>query len=676
MPQLENHLKIDKETTLSPNLTQLFSEKDLVYIGNCVWEGYEQDEFSRSAWRSRTQRAMDLALQLQEERTFPWPNASNVAFPLVTIAALQFHSRAYPAVVSGPEIVKCRVIGQDPEGVEAARAARIGAHMSYQALEGDASWEEQHDRLLINLPIVGCAFKKTYHSSLTSDNKSELVLAQDLVMDYYAKSVESCRRKTHIIPLYRNEMYSQMVLGVFQDYTEETWFQSTAKPLRRALDEREDARTGSSQPKSDPATPFTTLEQHCWLDLDGDGFDEPYVVTIESDTKKVLRIVARWDRIEDVQRTNDGRIYQIDATEYFTKYSLIPNPDGGIYDIGFGILLGPLNESVNTLINQLIDAGTMATTAGGFLSRGTKIRGGNYSFSPFEWKRVDSTGEDLSKGIFPLPVREPSNVLFQLLSLLINYTERISGSTDVMVGENVGQNTAKGTVDQLVEQGSKIYSAIFKRVWRSMKEEFKKAFRLNAIYLPTERIFGAAGLKVLREDYLTDPNRVVPACDPTLASDAQRTQQAIMLKQAAATTPGYNVEAVERRFLSAIQVDGVELLYPGPSKVPQGEDLKITLKKLDLEKAALELRQQQQQFVMSLMEQQRLNTAKILQLTADATKLMGEAETIEQGKQLALLNQALESVKAQDEAIRSRIELNLKAMEVKQNAQQQPAAAE
>ena len=162
MLNLESTLSINKATTKATNLTSFFTEKDLATIGDLVWKGFVQDEGSLHAWRQRTQSAMDLALQLQKERTFPWPNASNVAFPLVTIAALQFHSRAYPAVVAGPEIVKCRVIGQDPEGVETARARRIGAHMSYQALEGDASWEEQHDRLLINLPIVGCAFKKTF----------------------------------------------------------------------------------------------------------------------------------------------------------------------------------------------------------------------------------------------------------------------------------------------------------------------------------------------------------------------------------------------------------------------------------------------------------------------------------------------------------------------------------
>ena len=148
-------------------------------------------------------------------------------------------------------------------------------------------------------------------------------------------------------------------------------------------------------------------------------------------------VVARYTD-KDVERNKDDVILSIKAEQYFTKYPFIPSPDGGFYDLGFGVLLGPLNESINTIINQLVDAGTMANTAGGFLSKGIKIRGGNYNFQPLEWKHVESTGEDLNKGIVPLPVREPSQVLFTLLTTLVTYGERIIGATDIMVGENVG----------------------------------------------------------------------------------------------------------------------------------------------------------------------------------------------------------------------------------------------
>jgi chaperonin GroES len=665
--ELETRLSVDEATMKSPNLTGRFTAQDLSTIGAWVWDGYRQDLFSRSLWEKRMQAAMDLALQLQKSKSFPWPGASNVAFPLVTIAALQFHSRAYPAMVQGPEVVKYRVVGPDPTGEEKARALRIGEHMSYQVLEEDESWEEQHDRLSINLPIVGCAFKKTYHSS-SNGNKSELVLAQDLVMDYYAKSTEGCARKTHRVPLYRNEMYERMVLGTFADYTNEAWFYGDAKPLVGTNTAREDKRAGSTAPQTDQATPFTTLEQHCWYDFDQDGYAEPYVITIEAETKNVLRIVARWDRKEDVSRTAKGRIYNIRPTEYFTKYSFIPSPDGSIYDIGFGVLLGPLNESVNTLVNQLIDAGTMATTGGGFLGRGAKIRGGAYTFAPLEWKRVDSTGDDLRKNIFPLPVREPSAVLFQLLGMLVNYTERISGSTDIMVGENIGQNTPKGTADQLVEQGSKIYASIFKRVWRGMKEEFKKLYILNSIFLPDMVAFGAEGQQALREDYLASPSRLVPACDPNVTSDAARLQQAITIKQSAMQTPGYDTVAVEHNLLRAMHVDGVEALYPGPDKIPAGASEKMQIEQLRTQVKQAELQQEKQSFIITMMETQRKNSAEILELTAKAELELAQAGDVGAGQKIAAFQAMVSALKAHDDHIRGKIELMIADMQRKADA--------
>ena len=664
MLNLETTLPCNRATMESPNLTGKFPQADLDAIGSWVWEGYDRDEQSRSKWRARTQAAMDLALQVQKAKSFPWPNASNVAFPLVTIATLQFHSRAYPAIVQGTDVVKARVPGPDPSGELKQRALRISQHMSYQVLEEDASWEEQHDRLLINVPIVGCAFKKSYHSSRKGgSNRSELVLATDLVLDYYARSTDDCPRKTHIIPLFRNEMYEKMVIGLFQDYTDVEWFQGPARPMEGATRSAMDTRTGQSVPQADETTPFTTLEQHVWVDFDKDGYAEPYIITIEATTKHVLRIVARWERELDVHRTAGGKIYNIVATEYFTKYPFIPSPDGSIYDIGFGVLLGPLNESVNTLVNQLIDAGTMATTAGGFLGRGAKLRGGSYTFAPLEWKRVDATGDDLKKSIFPLPVREPSPVLFQLLGMLVNYTERISGSTDIMVGENIGQNTTKATADHLIEQGSKIFTAIFKRIWRAMKDEFKKLYILNAVYLPATVSFGAAGLKALREDYMGDPNSIAPSCDPNVTSDAARLQQAITVKQSAMSTPGYDLEQVERNLLQALKIEGVEILYPGPGKTGQLPNAKLQIEELRMQQKQAVLKQQQMEFLITMMEEQRLNTAKILEFEARAQKEMAEAQGVTQGHKIAAYEAAVGALKAHDDALRGRIELMMKSME-------------
>ena len=666
MFETKTQFTLDADAIASPNLCDRFSKEDLDSIGNHVHEGYIRDKRSRHKWERRTQAAMDLAMQVQKEKNFPWPGCSNVAFPLITIGALNFHSRAYPALISGTEVVKCRVIGEDPTGAKTKRAGRISVYMSWQVLEADKAWEEQKDRLLINLPIVGTVFTKSYWDAKRGYKVDETVLAQDLVLDYYAKSVESCSRKTHVIPFSRNDLHSNIKRKTFRDVSEEAWYNEPA-PLSTGTAEQAQTqnRQGVTPPaQSDEVTPYIGLEQHVDLDLDGDGYAEPYIITIEETSKCVLRIVTGFDRPEDVERNKAGEIIYIRRMEYFTKYSFIPSPDGGIYDSGFGVLLGPLNESVNTGINQLTDAGTMQTTKGGFLGKGAKIRGGVYTMSPFTWARVDSSGDDLRKNIVPFEPGEPSTVLFQLLSLLINYVERISGTTDPMVGENPGQNTPAETMRTMVQEGQRVYSAVFKRVWRSMKEEFKKGYILNGIFMPQRKSFGA-GQMALKEDFLGNPDEVVPAADPNITSDNMALIQAQAVKQAAMTTGGYDVEQVERRYLKALKVDNIDQIYPGPSKVPAPKDVKIQLQEMKNEQAALELQASQQEFVMTLMEERRMNDAAILKIQADIVLTQAEIEGDVQDRQVAILNASLGFAKQRNETITKQLDVLIKQLDVR-----------
>lgn len=662
MITLDTKLTLDRETIESPNLANRFTEVDLARLGGFVYDGYMRDKASRSKWETRMDAAMDLAMQVQKMKNFPWPNCSNVDFPLLTIAILQFHARAYPAIITGPELVKYKVIGSDPEGIQKNRAERVGMHMSWQLTEQDRDWESQHDRLLINLPVIGSNFKKSYRGD-ADYNESDLVMSRDLVLDYYASCVETCPRKTHVFPLFRNEIYERVKLKTFKDILEDAWYkQPTAIPTTtQGL--HADNRAGTTQPQPDEITPFQFLEQHVSFDFDQDGYAEPCVITIETTSKTVVRIVMRFEQEADIIRNSDQDVVRIKALEYFTGYIFLPSPDGSIYGLGFGILLGPLNESTNSLINQLVDAGTMSNAAGGFLGRGAKIRGGVYSFSPFGWQRVDSTGDDLKKSIFPLPVREPSNVLFQLLSLLIQYTNRISGSTDIMVGESVGQNTPADTARQMQAEGMKIYNAIFKRIWNSMKEEFRKLYILNAYYMPDSMSFGVDGVTISRNDYLGDPTRIAPVADPNTTTQADRIAQAQLLKQTAMSTAGYDLEEVERIYLKALNIPNIDIIYPGPSKVPPGKDLKIQLKEMDLQKAQMQLQGAQQQHAMDLMAEHELNVAKINEMEAHAASMMAGIQGEQAAAQLEVFRAMVEMTKSRNDVLMQRIQHQTKMIE-------------
>lgn len=652
-----------------PNITHLLAEDDLKSIGGRVWEGFRRDKLSRAKWEKRTQAAMDMAMQIQKGKSFPWPGCANVVFPLVSISCLQFHSRAYPALISGTDIVKYRVLGQDPQGMEFQRAQRIGAHMSFQVLEEDQSWEEQHDRLFLNVPIVGCAFVKTYHSPCDRSNVSELVLAQDLVIDYYAKSVEKAARKSQILPITRNEIYSGVVEGRLRDVLDCPWYRQTAQLLQLEPGKaREDVRRGQNPPMApDEDSPYMSIEQHCRIDLDGDGYAEPWIVTIEASSHEVLRIVAGWDSKIQMERSIYARLSRIHSTEYYTKYGFIPSPDGGVYDIGFGVLLGPLNSAVNSILNQLLDAGTLATTSGGFLARGAKVRGGQYQFTQFGWNRVDATGDDLHKSIFPMPVREPSAVLFQLLGFLVQYTSRLGGATDALQGDNPGQNTPAQTQQSMVEQGMKIYSALFKRMWRCMKEEFRKLYCLNALYLPPSHQFGPEGSNVLQQDYLGDSRHIAPVADPNIVSDQMLFQRAQAIAQRAMGVPGYDIVAVERNLLRSLKVDGIETLYPGPDKVPPLPNPKAAIEQAKAQGKIQVIQEENkfdlEKFKIEFGEEQRLNSAKIEQLVAQAANLMAQADSESVNKEVNALNALVGALRTHDEALRARADQMIKALE-------------
>lgn len=654
MLDLENKLTLNQETIDASNLTDKFSEGDLQKIGDLVWQDYQSDVQSRVHWLERNSAGMDLAMQIQKDKSFPWPGCSNIAFPLITIAALQFHSRAYPDIVDGVDVVQCRVVGPDPDNKKTERAERISTHMSWQLLEQDEDWEEQTDRALLNVPIVGTAWKKTYYSGEHGRNESDLVLARDLVINYWAKNVEDYT-KTHIIPLSRNKIHSRILTGVYRDVREEEWYSAEVAPaVRQSAEEVEvDNRSGMDQPQPDTRTPYVALEQHRTLDLDGDGYDEPYIITIEQTTHTVLRIVVRADGERDIERSAGGEIIRVKAHEYFTKIPFIPSADGSIMDIGYGVLLGPLNESVNSAVNQLFDSGTISNTAGGFLGRGAKIKGGVYNFSPFEWNRVDSTGDDLRKSVIPLPVREPSNVMFQLLSLLINYTEKISGAVDISTGGNPGQNTPAQTSQTMIEQGQKVYAAIFKRIWRSLRQEYKKLYVLNAIHLPVGKVYFAGGdTYISKADYMGDSSSVVPVADPNVMSDQSRFKQAQFLDSIARGNLLYDPDEVNKYVLKAAKIPNIDKVYLGMKrKLPPPLTEKVQIEQLKVQVAMANLQWKKLQYMSSLFEQRRLNEAKIISLYAQAALAQEQAGGVGAASNIAAFTAQIDALKMVNDSI-------------------------
>jgi len=652
-------MKINTEFNLDdivelPNIAEVLDDQTINTISYNVWKGYQADKESRSAWEKRTEDAMKLALQVAEAKSFPWPGASNVKFPLITIAALQFHARSYPVLINSDTPVQCRVYGDDPTGAKEARAHRVSQFMSYQILEQDTNWEAEMDRVLISQPIVGCAFKKSYFDPILKHNVSENILAKDFVVNYWTKHLDTSPRITHVQYFSKNDIYEREARGLFCEMKDIMPASVPESSLMLAQNKAQ----GMTMPESiDDSTPYEILEQHTFIDFDGDGYAEPYIVWMRRDTKQILRIVARYFTTS-IERDEDGKILRITPETYFTKFPFIPSPDGGFYDLGFGVLLGPLNQSIDTILNQLIDCGTMANTAGGFLSRGIKLRGGNYNFAPLEWKHVDTTGDDLRKGIVPLPVREPSQVLYTLLNLLINYGERIGGSVDILTGQNPGQNTAAETTRTMAEQGMKIFSGIFKRTYRSLKDEFRKLYRLNQLYLVGIEDYNSdTGQNFIDADDFSGPvSDVRPAADPNIVSDVQRVQQAQALLQLASSTPGMNMYEVQKNYLKAMKVNNIDMVLPdpkGPNAIKPGPSEKIQIEQMKMQTKQADQQMQFKLAMMKLMKDVEINQAKIHKLEAEAILAVEQAGGVRTGQDIAMLDAQIGAARAHNEGIQT-----------------------
>jgi len=491
----------------SANIAENLDEQELRTIGHDALEGYNIDKASREAWEVQMDEWTRLASQIREDKSYPWPKASNVKYPLLTTAAMQFAARAYPSLVpSDGKVVKSKIIGKDPDGSKLALSDRVSMYMSYQLMHDMQGWEEGMDKMLIMLPIVGTIFKKTYWDSIKKKPASDVILPKNLVVNYWAKSLRDAERISQVIEMSPRILKERQLAGIF---------------LETDLGDAPTPESRNDAPQNDDTTPYTIIEQHTYLDLDDDGYQEPYIVTFHLESGEVLRIAARFDDTT-MFHDDDGKLIKIEPIEYFTKFGFIPNPDGSFYDIGFGVLLGPINESVNTLINQLIDAGTLNNLQGGFLGKGLRIRMGETRFQPGEWKAVNSTGDDLKKQIVPLPSKEPSNVLFQLMGSLITSGKELASVAEIFVGKMPGQNTPATTTMATIEQGMKVFTAVYKRIYRSLEEEFIKLFAINGTYLNPNTYEEIIDITVSPTDFSTKQYKICPGADPTAVSQTEK----------------------------------------------------------------------------------------------------------------------------------------------------------
>jgi chaperonin GroES len=698
-PEPEIKEKFDLDDILnSPNLADKLDGDTRKAIGRWIVGGYVKDISSRTRWAEMHAEAMKIALQVKEVKTFPWTNASNVKFPLVTVGALQFLARV-SILTKGNHLACFRIQGTDPDGSKVKKAKRISTHINLQLTDDNPGWADADEQTKFAASLLGSSFKKTSYDAVSGMNTSEFVPAQNFVVDYNCKDLSTAGRYTHVINMDQNKLMERVKRKIFIE--EENTHQASPDQVMVNLLEMVSRQVQGLSPLAE-SEDVRVLEQYCWMDLDGDGYKEPYVVSVREDTGHLYRIVARFYDDGSIHRKFDARqrqfenlantttdpqqqsllerraiavrnqkdniVVRIDPIQFFTKYTFVPSPDGGFYGLGLGSLLGPVNEAVNSLINQLIDAGTMSNTGGGWMARGVRMKAGKTSFDPFEWKQVDSTGDDLRKSIMPLPVREPSNVLFQLLGILIQYGEKISSATDIMTGVSPGQNTPATTSQVTVEQGMMLFSGIFNRMYRSFRHELTLNYKLNRTFFQHSPRFWeltqGPDAVLAPDDYQGTAMRVFPSADPSVVSMSQRREKVNALVQASLSPIGamWDKTVISQKWLEANEWD-VEEIFPdpqGPRAVKPPVDPKTQLAQAKLDQEKQEHHDEMMLEVAKLQQTVALNRAKIEELRAQASEKRASAQGEGTKEQIGLLNARIGALKLHNDTILRTADLALK----------------
>ncbi len=523
----------------------LLDAHEVANIGQRCLADLQIDENSRKDWLESYSKWLDSAMQVQKAKTTPWPGAANVNVPILTTAAIQFQARAYPAIVDNAQLVKVKVLGPAAEE-KSERAERIADHMTWQLTEDMPSWEEETDRLLLMLPILGCVFRKTYFSPIERRNVSEMVPAEDFVVNYWTKSLADATRYSQIIRLYAYQVRERVNAGLWRD--------------PGALPPADDKR---NQNEDDDGL-ILFVEQHCRLDLDEDGYPEPYIVTFAKDSGTVVRISPCFeaDDVVMADEGNAGKVVRIERRQYFSKYGFIPAPDGSFYDMGFGMLLEHPGAIINATINQLLDAGALANSQGGFVGSGVNLKAGATRFRLGEWKRVDVMGGTLRENVVPLQLPGPNATLFELLGFMVEMAKGITSVQDVMTGGEENHNAPVGTTLARIEQGMKVFSAIYKRIHRAFKADLRMLFRLNRYHLNEQVYFNLNDVpgEVMAADYEDRDLDVVPMSDPTAVTDLQKMSRVDFLMATFRGDPNVDQVELDRRAMEAAGTPDIETL--------------------------------------------------------------------------------------------------------------------
>ena len=543
------------------NLAEYLPDSVLNKVAKDLDDLIMEDDRSREEWKEVYEKGMVLLGLTHEERTEPFDGATGVTHPILNEAVTQFQAQAYKELLPSSGPARTVIIGKvTPE--KEAQAERVKTYMNYQITQKMEEFDPEYDQMLYFVGYGGSAFKKVYYDEYLERATSPYILPKDLIVPYAARDLMTAERATHVLKYSPNELKRLQVSGFYRDV-------ELGKPYGGETDIIQDRidRTRGIEMPVDPEE-YVVYECHCYLDLEGfedtdengdeTGLQIPYIVTFEKTSNIILSIRRNWKE-GDVKKRKK---------QYFVHYKFLPGM--GFYGFGLVHLLGNLSRSATAILRQLIDAGTLSNLPAGFKARGLRIED-QTPIQPGEWRDVDAPGGDLASNLLPLPYKEPSAVLFQLLGFCIDAAQKFIGTTDLGMGDSNAEMPV-GTTLAVLERGSRVMSAVHKRLHYAQMQELKLLAAVFAEYLPPEYPYevqgGDASIKQQDFDGKVD---IIPVSDPNIFSMTQRITLAQQQLQMAQQAPQmHNMYEAYRRMYSALGVTDVDLVLP-PPPVPQPE---------------------------------------------------------------------------------------------------------
>ena len=541
------------------NLATVLEEGDLTKIASDLINKFEIDKRSRADWEKVYEEGVNLLGLKREERTEPWAGASGVTHPILMEAAVDFQSQAIGELFPAAGPVRTKLAGET-DSAKTEQGLRVEKYLNYMVTEEMSEYRDEMDRLLFQLPISGTVFKKTFWDVEKNRISSLTIGAEDFVVNFGAKNLQSASRTHEIMRRDGNWIKKRMVSGFYRD-VDLSPIDSERTELKKALHD-----TVGETVNTEDDDLYTLIEVHCNLDLPGfedqnengeTGIALPYVVTIDIGSETVLSIYRNWFPDDE---TKQKRLH-------YTKYDYIPGY--GFYSLGLTHLLGGIASGATSMLRQLIDAGTLNNLQAGFKTRGLRTKGERRPLAPGEFRDVDVPAGKIQDNLFILPFKEPSQVLFQLLGMVVEEGRRFSSSMDLKLG-NMNQETPVGTALAILERNMKVMSAIQSRLHRSMKEEF--SIMVTILQGQPGKTYpydiGDEDPSIMDADFDQRVD-VIPVSDPNASTSSHRMMKGqTALQMHAMAPPGtMNAKPLYRWALEQMEIPGASEIIPLESDI-------------------------------------------------------------------------------------------------------------